>query len=159
MDARNRLEQIAQLIKSQSTLVLATTSDGGRPCSTPLFYIAGDDLRLYWFSSSASAHSKNLKRNPAAAASIYRPKVNWKEIRGLQMEGTVATVKDRALRKAISAAYGERFHLGAIFRTAIAHSSLYVFRPEWVRYIDNSKRFGSKFELTLADGDLGVTEK
>lgn len=159
MNDRKRLEQIAALLQRESTMVLATTDAQGQPCSTPLFYLADDDLRLYWFSSSASDHSKNLKRNPTAAASVYRPTDNWKEIRGVQMKGSVAMVKDRSLRKAMTGAYAERFHLGTIFRTALSRSSLYVFCPAWVRYIDNAQHFGSKFEVTLVNGQIGAIEK
>jgi uncharacterized protein YhbP (UPF0306 family) len=148
------LEQIAALLKCESTMALATANAQGEPCSTPLFYLAhlaDDELRLYWFSSSASRHSKNLRRTPTVAVAIYRPTENWKDIRGVQMKGTVALVKDRTLRKAITNAYAERFHLGTIFRTALSRSSLYVFRPAWIRCIDNARHFGYKFEISLME--------
>jgi uncharacterized protein YhbP (UPF0306 family) len=157
MDDPRRLEQIASLLQRESTIALATTDPGGEPRSTPLFYLApdkDDQLRLYWFSSSASAHSRNLRRNPTAAASIYHPTDNWKEILGLQIKGYVAVVKDRVLRKAITKAYVQRFHLGATFRATISRSSLYVLRPAWLRYVDNTRHFGYKFEVNLKD-DIG----
>jgi uncharacterized protein YhbP (UPF0306 family) len=151
MDERRRLEQIAALLRSESTISLATTDACGEPRSTPLFYLADDRLCLYWFSSSASAHSRNVKRNAAAAASIYRPTGDWKEILGLQIKGRVAVVKDRVLRKAITETYAERFQLGKLFRAAIARSSLYVLRPAWFRYVDNGRHFGYKFEVELKE--------
>jgi uncharacterized protein YhbP (UPF0306 family) len=156
MSDRKKLEQIALLLTRESTMALATTNAEGESCSTPLFYLAGEDLQLYWFSSSASVHSKNLRRDASAAVSIYHPTSNWKEICGAQMKGTVAVIKDRTLRKAITQTYAERFSLGAIFRTVISRSSLYVFRPAWIRYIDNARHFGHKFEVTLANDDTAT---
>jgi hypothetical protein len=35
-------------------------------------------------------------------------------------------------------------------QAAMTRSRLYVFEPSWVRYIDNSRRFGYRFEVRLA---------
>ena len=142
-------QQVAAFLKSPSTLSLATTAGDGTPHVTPLFYFADDDLRLYWLSSASSQHSRNLKRNPLAAVSIYSPTEQWKEIRGVQMRGAVTVVTARSMRREIVEAYCARFHLEPLFRPAIARSRLYSFQPEWVRYLDNSKRFGYKFELSV----------
>ncbi len=158
MDHRKKLEQIASLLKSESTLVLSTADASGEPSATPLFFLADDfsandgfdGLRVYWFSSASSAHSKNLKRDPKASVAIFHPTEVWKQIRGVQMRGTVATVKDRPLRKEVAAAYAGRFRLSAVLRAALSRSSLYVFHPAWVRYIDNGPRFGYKFEISAA---------
>jgi len=133
---------IAQLVKSQSTLAVATCSTDGSPRSAPLFYLADDDLQLYWFSSSSSEHSRNLKKNPSAAVTIYRPTEKWREIRGVQMRGTVSVVADPLRRGSIAREYADRFHLGATLRAVMSRSCLFVFRPSWARYVDNSRRFG-----------------
>lgn len=142
-------ELVAELLNGQSTLSLATTSADGSPRVAPLFYFPGDDLQLYWLSSASSVHSRNLKRNPAAAIAIYRPAAGWKEIRGVQMRGAVSIVLDRSERGGIVAAYCARFRLGPLFHARIARSKLYRFRPEWVRYLDNSVCAGYKFEFAL----------
>ncbi len=147
----DRLQQIASLLKSENTLVLATADAAGNSRSTPLFYICDDEPALYWFSSSSSGHSKDVKRDPQAAVAVYRPTTEWRKICGVQMRGRVEVVKDRARRKTITAAYCQRFQLGTFFRAAISRSSLYVFRPSWIRYIDNGRRFGYKFEISLDD--------
>jgi uncharacterized protein YhbP (UPF0306 family) len=152
MDARTMALKHAQLVtrllQQQNTLALATTSADGTPHITPLFYLAGDALRLFWFSSDASRHSRNLKRNPAAAVTVYRPTEQWREIRGVQMRGTVTVVRDPARRSAMAAAYSARFQLGTAFKAVQARSRLYEFQPSWIRYLDNSIRFGYKFEFS-----------
>jgi uncharacterized protein YhbP (UPF0306 family) len=149
VDRQKQLETIAALLREQSTLALATTDEQGKPCVAPLFYIADESLTLYWLSSPASLHIENLKRMPTAAATIYRPTENWKEICGVQLRGPVTVVADLTRRRALVKAYCERFQLGAIFKAAISQCSLYALRPVFFRYLDNSKVFGHKFEIAL----------
>ena len=148
MDVK-KIELVAALLKSQSSVALATSDADGSPRLAPLFYLPGEGLRLYWFSSATSRHARNLKRDPSAAVAVYRPTDEWKQICGVQMRGSVAVVKQRARRKQISAAYAERFRLGPLFEATMSRARLYEFRPRWIRYLDNSRRFGYKFEMTL----------
>jgi uncharacterized protein YhbP (UPF0306 family) len=141
---------VAALLTSQTTLSLATVAEDGTPHIAPLFYLAGEALDLYWLSSVSSVHSRNLKRSPAAAVAVYSPATGWKEIQGVQMRGTVSVVHDRTERRQIIEGYVARFQLGPLFRVRIARSRLYRFRPEWIRYLDNTAQFGHKFELRIA---------
>jgi uncharacterized protein YhbP (UPF0306 family) len=143
-----KLELVSGFLKTQSTLALSTSGDAGSPLVAPLFYLPGDNLELYWFSSPRSAHCRNLKRDPSAAVAVYAHTERWEDIRGCQMLGAVAVIT-RQRRRAIAEAYVERFRLGVLFRAAMVRSRLYAFRPRWVRYIDNSRRFGFKFEIDL----------
>jgi uncharacterized protein YhbP (UPF0306 family) len=137
-------------LATETTLALSTVAKDGSPCVAPLFYLSRDGPRLFWFSSSASQHNRNLRENPRAAGTVFAHTGDWKKIRGVQMRGTAAPVSDPVLRRAIAREYAGRFHLGTLFEAAIAKSTLYCFQPEWVRYIDNSRRFGYKFEISLA---------
>jgi uncharacterized protein YhbP (UPF0306 family) len=144
---------ITDLLRQESTLALATSDEQGEPCIAPLFYLAGPDLSLFWLSSPNSRHSLNLIRTPRAAATVYRHAEQWREICGVQMRGTVTVIEEPSRRKALIKQYCERFQLGTIFHLAIGRSGLYAFRPDFCRYLDNSKRFGYRFEVTLeADG-------
>jgi uncharacterized protein YhbP (UPF0306 family) len=143
-------QQVTAFLQSQSTLALATTSADGAPCGAPLFYLADDCSRLYWLSSASARHSRNLKRNPRAAISVYCQTAAWREIQGVQMEGRVDVVAAPGERRRIVEAYCARFHLEPLFVDAIARSRLYRFQPEWIRYLDNTRRFGYKFEITIA---------
>lgn len=143
------IQTILTLLQQQSTLVLATADSAGAPHSTPLFYFVHDDLRLYWFSSGNSRHSRNCAANPAASIAVYRETNQWQQIRGVQMRGEVAAVTDRALRSAIREAYCRQFALSPLFSTAIRRSTLYCFTPSWARYLDNSVRFGYRFEVAF----------
>jgi uncharacterized protein YhbP (UPF0306 family) len=133
---------VFELVAAQSTLSLATCDRDGTPRVAPLFYFADEELRCYWFSSGRSAHSKNVKREPRAAVTIYAATDRWQEIRGVQMRGTVRAVADRTLRREVAARYVKRFRLGKTFAAAMAGSRLYGFEPSWIRYLDNTRGFG-----------------
>ena len=145
MDER---ESIIELLQSQSTLTLATIGEDALPRAASLFYLPGEEFELYWFSSGNSEHSRNVERRSEAAVTVAYPTDQWREIRGLQMRGRVSMVDDNVERERITRSYIQRFQLGTVFATAIRQSTLYLFRPSWVRYIDNSRGFGFKWEWT-----------
>jgi uncharacterized protein YhbP (UPF0306 family) len=146
---KGKLERVRSLLLSQTTLALATADENSMPRATPLFYVADDALRLNWFSSRSSLHSRNLARNPQVSVAIFREVESWRQIQGVQMQGSVAVISDKKLRESITKDYCERFQLGNLFALAIGRSALYCFTPSWLRYIDNTRRFGYKFELEL----------
>jgi uncharacterized protein YhbP (UPF0306 family) len=149
-----QIELVARFLASENTLALATATPQGTVSVAPLFYIAQSGLRLYWLSSKLSEHSRNLKENARAAVSVDRNTDRWNKIRGVQMRGSVTMIRDRVLRRDVLRAYTERFHLGKLFDVAISRSTLYCFQPDWVRYIDNSRNVGSKFELLFSGDEL-----
>lgn len=61
---------VENLVKRNRFLVLATTN-GSRPWATPLEYVVGDDLDLYYFSPAETRHSNDVETNPEAAVTIY----------------------------------------------------------------------------------------
>jgi uncharacterized protein YhbP (UPF0306 family) len=146
----DKLDPVRSLLRTQTTLVLATVGEDGLPRSTALFYVTDESLNLYWFSSRSSLHSRNCARNPEASVAISTDARTWQEIKGAQMQGRISLVADRALRKSITADYVKHFALGNFFSLAIRRSSLYRFTPRWVRYIDNSRRFGYQVEFDLS---------
>ncbi len=146
-DAPSQLETIATLLRAETTLALATADENGQPFVAPLFYLVDQDLTLYWLSSASAAHSLNLARSSQAAVTVYRHAESWKEICGVQMRGQATAITARDRRRALLKRYRERFQLGAIFRLAISQCTLYAFRPESFRYLDNSRHFGTRFEV------------
>jgi uncharacterized protein YhbP (UPF0306 family) len=153
VSARRR-EILSRFLESETTLALATAAADGAAQIAPLFYFPAAGPRLYWFSAASSAHSRNLARNPRASAAVCCRAPGWKQIRGVQMSGSVRIVEDAAERREITRGYCRRFRLGTLFAARIARSTLYCFQPGWCRYLDNTKRFGYKFELTLNPGDF-----
>jgi uncharacterized protein YhbP (UPF0306 family) len=156
---RKQLELVAALLGEETTLSLATTGEDGQACVAPLFYIVDEELSLYWLSSRSSLHSLNLARTPRAAATVYRNVKNWKEIRGVQLLGTVSKVTDPKRRSALLKAYCDRFKLGRVLRPALRLSTLYCLETDFFRYIDNARGFGFKFELTRGAEGWSLTQR
>lgn len=148
-DRKGKIGQLLRLLKSQTTLVLASVGTDGLPHSTPLFFLADDQMRLYWYSARTSRHSRNCARNPRAAVAVFRPARRWQQIAGAQMEGWVTVVRDRAGRARIRREFCERFALDEQMANTIRRSSLYCFTAEWIRLIRNTQKFGEKFEVRL----------
>ena len=61
---------VEDLVKRNRYLVLAT-ADGSRPWATPLEYVVGDDLELYYFSTGNARHAHNVATNPEVAVTIF----------------------------------------------------------------------------------------
>jgi len=144
----DRLRQVYEFLQSESTLVLSTLGGDSLPHAAPLFYLVTEQLDLFWLSSPDSAHSCNLLAAPAASVAVFHSTFHWQKIAGVQMRGLCSVVDDPG-RQAILTAYCHRFQLGSLLSLAIARSRLYRFRPNWLRYTNNQKRFGFKFELDL----------
>jgi hypothetical protein len=66
----------------------------------------------------------------------------------LQIEGRTGIVTEDATRLEILNAYRHKFDLPADFDPIIATSRLYILTPTWIRWLDNSVKFGYKAEIT-----------
>ncbi len=142
-------EIIRAYLETQSTLALATVNAAGYPEVTPLFYVSDERLNLYWLSAPSSRHSVNLTARPRVAATVYASAWQWSDIVGLQIEGSAEVISDERVREQITVIYLRKFTLPGEFDTIIAGSALYVLRPHWLRWMDNSVKFGHREEITL----------
>ncbi len=143
----NERQTIRAFLEAQSTLALATIDAEGYPQTAPLFYVSDDAICLYWLSSASSRHSVNLMANSNVAATVYPLAWHWTEIRGVQIEGEASPVTDEMTRQDMLARYYKKFDLPPGFETIIVDSVLYVLKPRWLRWLDNSVRFGYKSEM------------
>ena len=140
---------VREFLNTQSTMALATVNANGQPETAPLFYVADDRLNLYWLSATHVRHSVNLATNSRVSATVYPAVWHWNDISGVQVEGTASLIHDERMREQILLLYLRKFQLPPEFDAAIAASSLYVLRPTWLRWVDNSVKFGHKAEISL----------
>jgi len=77
----------------------------------------------------------------------------------VQLRGAVCKVTEPERRNALLATYCERFKLGRVLRPALRLSTLYCLEPDFFRYIDNARGFGSKFELTRKAEGWSLTRR
>jgi hypothetical protein len=134
-----------------TTLSLATCCDS-RPWSTDLFYASDDSCQLYFVSSVTTRHCQHIAVNPQVSVSISGECADWKEIKGLQLDG-VAGVVSEAEREGVIETYLTKFpalkklHQASEILKLFWESSFYRVSPKWIRLIDNSKGFGHKDEM------------
>jgi uncharacterized protein YhbP (UPF0306 family) len=141
-----------------STLTLATVGSTGKPHAAPVYFVAvcedlleiGKSLQLYFFSDPASQHAQDLTYRSEAAAAIYPEVDTWQGIRGLQMHGVVQVVLPGREWELAWAKYQAKFPFTSAFKQVVALNRLYVFRPDWIRMLDNRRGFGFKEEWSLS---------
>jgi uncharacterized protein YhbP (UPF0306 family) len=96
--ADDPLAQLRALLPEWNILTLATLGPDGDPQAADLYYAETDDLTLYFVSIPGSRHTVNIARNPRVAVTIHVDSSQWRDIRGVQLQGTCALVTgaDRA---------------------------------------------------------------
>jgi len=148
--------QILNYLATHNTMTLGTCA-GDFPWAATVFY-ASDDFRLYFFSAPDSRHCQNLAANARVAVTIQEDYHDWRKIKGIQLEGTVALV-DSLIEKAKAMAvyagkYPEVIKLftnpgSGVFYKAFLKVKFYCVTPEKLFYIDNEQGFGKRQELII----------
>lgn len=130
-------------------MTLATNGMEGEPHAAAVYFAADESLRLYFFSDPESQHGQDLSADRRAAASFYPQTQDWQDIRGVQMRGEVRLVEGNPEWEAGWAVYVAKFPFVRELKAIVAENALYVFVPDWVRLVDNTRGFGFKQEWTL----------
>ena len=130
-------------------MTLATTGPDGAPHAAAVYFVAGADSSLYFFSEPGSQHALDLAFNPRAAVTIQPVASDYQEIRGLQGRGTARLVPPGAEWDGAFALYQAKFPFVERMKAEIAKNTLYVFKPTWQRLLDNRRGFGYKEEKNL----------
>jgi uncharacterized protein YhbP (UPF0306 family) len=145
---RDKIRKVHEFLQSESTLVLSTKGADGAVHSAPLFYLPAENLDLMWLSSGDTRHSEHVRVEPRVSVAVFRSTFEWRKIAGVQMDGQCSII-DGSERSPILDAYCSRFQLGTALSFTVSKSLLYRFRPRWIRYIENQRRLGYKFEIVL----------
>ena len=151
-------QQILDYMQAHNTMTLATSS-GDVPWAATVFY-ASDELRLYFFSAPDSRHCQNLAGNARVAVTIQEDYHDWRQIKGIQLEGAV-TLVDGVLEKAKAmAVYARKYPQviklfldpgSGVFYKAFLKVKFYCVIPQKVFFIDNEQGFGKRQELTVSE--------
>ena len=148
--------QVLDYLQAHNTMTLATCA-GNVPWAATVFY-ASEELNLYFFSAPDSRHCANLAANAKVAVTVQEDYRDWREIKGVQLEGNVALV-DSVLEKAKALAVYARKYPDAIklfsdpssgvLHRAFLKVKFYRVTPERLFFIDNAQGFGKRQELVL----------
>ena len=164
MDKKELEKIILKYLASHHALSLATEG-AGLPHAAAVFYI-NIGIDIYFLSSPASRHGINFSQNPKVSATINEDYAHWRQIKGIQMEGTIASVGGILENGRIAIAFIKKFpdvadffsspkKLGeAIFRK-VEGVKFYKLIPQRIFFINNEEGFGHRDELVIAKGGDG----
>ena len=151
-------QQILKYMESHNTMTLGTCQ-GEVPWAATVFY-ASDDFRLYFFSAPDSRHCQNLAVNPRVAVTIQEDYHDWRQIKGIQLEGKVAAVNSLIEKGKAMAAYLRKYPevmkiftdpASGILHQAFLKVKFYCVVPQRVYFIDNEQGFGKRQELFVGE--------
>ncbi len=151
-------KQIRQFLLRQSTLTLATVSQAGAPAAADLYFTADDLLNLFFVSEPGAGHARNIAANAAVAATVHAPAWDWKDIRGVQLEGSCEALTGKVERVSALARYGRKFGFVSSLSAAegvtfLARHNVYRIVPHWIRWLDNRVAFAHREEWALEAGE------
>lgn len=165
-DAVENLEAVGELrrdileyLEMHNVMTIASCSgDKDVPWAAAVFY-ASDGLDLYFFSNPRSRHGINMAANTAVSAAIHEDYRDWKQIRGIQLEGRAERLRGLKMQARFWKVYTKKFpFVKEFFRAGamreavqrkLAGIRLYRIVPRAVWYLDNSRGFGHREMLEI----------
>lgn len=150
------IDRAAAILAACSTMTLATSGSEG-PWAADVFF-ASDGLGAHYFiSSPTTRHARNLLQSGGCAATVHPDAgMDWRAIKGVQMEGDAASVAEEDVRRA-RAVYVAKFPFAAPLlgpnseiAAKAAGTRFFVLRVRHVFLLDNSLGFGNRQEIELA---------
>ena len=151
-------KQAIHLTDTRRTMTLATAS-GDIPWAAPVYYVFADS-GFCFFSDPDTRHIREAMAAGRCACAIFEESDSWRQMRGLQMSGSIARVRTGPGALRIVAAYLKKFPVTKelmpsgitadlrFFKNSL-HAHLFRFSPDRVLYMDNRIRLGYRKEITL----------
>jgi uncharacterized protein len=146
-------ERVQEYLRDHHVTTLASYGAEG-VWAAAVFY-ANDGFAIYFLSSPTSRHGRNLAANPRVSAAIHEDYSDWREIKGVQMEGIASVLaghEEETARRLYGAKYpvvGKLEQAPAAIVKALAKVRWYKLVPERLYFIDNSAGFGHREEIDL----------
>ena len=138
------MKEISKFIEKHNTLTLATVKKHD-VCAAALFYVSVDQgTSLIFVSNPKSEHIKNLNYNQKCAATIQENNLDWENIKGIQLKGSIEIADDKYWEDYLTTF--EYISKSETLTKAMKKVKLYKLEISWARFIDNSKGFGNKKE-------------
>jgi len=156
-------QRVLEYLRTHNVMTLATSGPDG-PWAAAVFY-ANDDFMLYFLSSPATRHCRDLTANPRVSAAIHEDYHDWPEIKGVQLEGRVTEVATPNVGD-VRRLYGQKFPLvgrlgqaPAAIVEAFKKIRWYRLEPDAVYFIDNSRGFGTRERVPQNTTKMGADRK
>ncbi len=132
-------ETIIQFIKKQTSASVCSINERGNPYCFSCFYVFNSQDGLLYFKSSAAAHhSKNLSKKSAVAGTILPDNLNVLLVKGIQFEGIVLPENDPLINQAAAQYYKKN-------PAALAMpGEVWVIQIDSIKMTDSTFGFGKK---------------
>jgi len=146
-------EKALAYLREHNVMTLATSGPQGL-WAAAVFYV-NDGFTLYFLSAPTSRHSLNVDAQPVVSATIQEDYRDWREIKGIQLEGEASRIEGAEQAAAI-ARYGSKFPIVGNLAQAPAEIAKAMSRIAWYKvvparlyFIDNSLDLGHREEVPL----------
>jgi uncharacterized pyridoxamine 5'-phosphate oxidase family protein len=130
------------------TMQLATVRDG-RPRVCTVWFVADEDMNLYWLSYPSREHSKDIAKDSNVAAAIV-VKADEPTV-GLQIVGSAGVVNDIQLIENVMERYQKKYQKGGRFiknfRAGINEHQLYCLKPTKIALFDEQNFPGGEKQI------------
>jgi len=167
-------ETALKYLAEHCTMTVATTK-GDTPWAAAVFY-ANDGFTLYYLSDPESRHSKDIAQNPVVGVTVNEDYHDWRQIKGIQMEGKAGLVSTEEEMARAVATYVDKYPFTAPYLKIMSspfpgiaqrldkllsklpftpglpkafNVKFYKLAATKVRFIDNEKGFSHHEEFTL----------
>lgn len=143
--------RVQAYLAAHQVMTLATTGGDG-PWAAAVFYVH-EGWMLYFLSAPTSRHCRNIAEHPRVAATIEEDYSDWREIKGIQLEGT-ATKLTHDEQERVRSLYAGKFPLlrdpPAAIAQALSRIGWYRVATQRAWFVDNSVAFGQRDEIDLS---------
>ncbi|NMG28319.1 pyridoxamine 5'-phosphate oxidase family protein [Aromatoleum evansii] len=140
-------EGLLNYLRCHHVMTLATQGPEG-PWAAAVFYV-NDGPDVYSLSAPSTRHARNLAADPRVAATVQDDYSDWRQVRGIQLEGDVTRLDVPASAQAATR-FARKFPFtdarlaDQVIAMALNKIAWYRLRASVLYFIDNSRGFGSR---------------
>ncbi len=102
------MKKAKRIISKNIYMTIASSSKGGKPWISPVFFVYDNNYNLYWVSNKNARHSKLVNKNPQAAIVIFDSSAIEGQGDGVYFETKVDVVKNEMEIKAAIDLFNKR---------------------------------------------------
>lgn len=157
----NPREELLLYLQDHHVMTLATQGPDG-PWAAAVFYVnEGPDV--YFLSAPSTRHARNLAADGRVAATVQEDYSDWRQIKGVQLEGKVTRLN---IADSVRAAglFMRKFPFTAerraeeVISMAMSKIAWYRLRTSVLHFVDNSRGFGwrERFESAALRNALNI---
>ena len=84
--------KVEKTLKLVLYCTLATVCEDGSPWGTPVFFVADEDMNIYWWSDEQAQHSRNIAKNPKVFITVFDSSLPESQAKGVYISALAEAV-------------------------------------------------------------------